>query len=314
MARGGVKPGLYSPEGLAALNRLFSAPALMAFDFDGTLAPICTDPDGVRIRPSWGALLQRINQHWPLAVISGRRLADLKHRLGFEPAFVAGNHGAESVAPSATPTTPTTSATSATSTSATSTISTISNSLDSARRLLASRCEALQALGIEVEDKGLSLAVHYRRSSRAVDAAACAAQLLATLPSALAVSHGKAVFNITVRAAPDKGDALVRAMRLCDVEQALYVGDDVNDEPAFAAAPPTSVTVRIGNPRLPTQARFALATHHQMGPLLRMLANHRPDFSTQAHAQTNPSRRATDRASQDQTSSTKSRSSWCTNR
>jgi len=62
MARGGVKPGLYSPEGMAASNRLLGAPALMAFDFDGTLAPICADPDKVCIRPSWGAHLQRINQ------------------------------------------------------------------------------------------------------------------------------------------------------------------------------------------------------------------------------------------------------------
>jgi trehalose 6-phosphate phosphatase len=64
-------------------------------------------------------------------------------------------------------------------------------------------------------------------------------------------------------------------MRFCGVKQALYVGDDVNDEPAFAAASPTSVTVRIGGQRSPTQARFTLATHRQMGPLLRTLANHR---------------------------------------
>jgi len=248
-----VKADLYSPEGMAALNRLLGAPALMAFDFDGTLAPICADPDDVRIRPSWGAQLQRINRRWPLAVISGRRLADLTPRLGFKAAFVAGNHGAELAATDATHKTLT--------------------CLDSARKLLASQFEAIQALGIEVEDKGLSLAVHYRRSSRAVHAAAYAAQLLATLPPTLAVSHGKAVFNITVRAAPDKGDALFSAMRFCGAEQALYVGDDVNDEPAFAAASPNSVTVRIGDPRSPTRAQFTLASHRQLGMLLRTLAH-----------------------------------------
>ena len=238
---------------MAALNRLLGAPALMAFDFDGTLAPICADPDDVRIRPSWGAHLQQINRRWPLAVISGRRLADLTPRLGFEPAFVAGNHGAELAATDAT--------------------HKASTCLDSARQLLASQFEGVHALGIEVEDKGLSLAVHYRRSSRAVDAAAYATQLLATLPPALAVSHGKAVFNITVRTAPDKGDALARAMQLCSVEHALYVGDDANDEPAFAASSPNSVMVRIGARRLPTLARFRLATHRELGMLLRMLAN-----------------------------------------
>ena len=227
----------------------------MAFDFDGTLAPICANPEDVRIWPSWRTHLEQIHRRWPLAILSGRRLADLMPRLGFEPTFVAGNHGAESAVADATDMT--------------------SASLNSARRVLAGQYQAITALGMAVEDKGLSLAVHYRRSSHAVDAAAYAAQLLATLPPELAVSHGKAVFNITVRAAPDKGDALVRAMQFCGVEQALYVGDDVNDEPAFAAASPGSVTVRIGAQRSPTRARFTLNSHRQLGLLLRMLANRR---------------------------------------
>lgn len=251
-----MKPDLYSSQGMAALNRLLGAPALMAFDFDGTLAPICSNPQDVRIRPSWGVRLQRINRHWPLAVISGRKLADLSPRLGFEPTFVAGNHGAESVATDAA--------------------HSASASLDSTRQMLVGQMAAFDALGIELEDKGMSLAVHYRRSKRALDAAAYATRLLAALPPTLAVSHGKAVFNITVRAAPDKGSALLRAMQLSGVMHALYVGDDVNDEPAFAVASPTSVTVRIGPRRTPTQARFALTTHRQLGLLLRMLANRCP--------------------------------------
>lgn len=250
-----MKPFLFSSQGIAALNRLLSAPTLMAFDFDGTLAPIGADPADARIRPSWRAHLQQIQRRWPLAVISGRQLADLVPRLGFEPAFLAGNHGAESVATEAT--------------------NTISTCLDSARRVLAAQTGAIDALGMEVEDKGLSLAVHYRRSNRAADAVAFATRLLATLPPVLAVSHGKAVFNITVCAAPDKGDALLHAMRFFGVEHALYVGDDVNDEPAFAAASPHSVTVRIGARRSPTNARFRLAAHPQLGLLLRTLATRR---------------------------------------
>lgn len=247
-----MTPSLYSPTGVLALNRLLDKPALMAFDFDGTLAPLCSDPEHARIRVSWSARLKRINRRWPLAVISGRKLDDLTERLGFEPAFIAGNHGAESVAAPCA--------------------NTATRILDCARSALSGEIAAIGRLGIEVEDKGLSLAVHYRRSSRTVDAATFVARLLDRLPPAIAVSHGRAVFNITVRAAPDKGDALLSAMHSCGVAHALYVGDDVNDEPAFSAAPANSVTVRIGSRHLPTHARFALANHGQMDRLLRSLA------------------------------------------
>lgn len=194
----------------------------------------------------------RINRRWPLAVISGRELADLGPRLGFKPTFIAGNHGAESAAADAA--------------------QAPAKCLDTARKVLAGHTGSINSLGIEVEDKGLSLAVHYRRSSRTLDAAAYVAGLLAALPEELSVSHGKAVFNITVRASPNKGDALLSAMRESGVEHALYVGDDVNDEPAFAAASPGSVTVCIGPRRSPTCARFALDTHRQLGLLLRTLS------------------------------------------
>ena len=245
---------LYSPQGAAALTSLFKEPALIAFDFDGTLAPIRVNPQRVAIAPEWVADLRRIGQHWPLAIISGRQLKDLRLRLGFEPAFVAGNHGAESVAAGAP--------------------HSAARGLDAARRLLSHHQKALLQLGVDVEDKELSLAVHYRRSARAAEAARRAARLLATLPAELCVSHGKAVFNITLRALPDKGDALRQAMQMAGVERALYVGDDVNDEPAFATAPPACVTVRIGDVGSQTQARFTLGKQCELALLLRWLAGY----------------------------------------
>lgn len=236
------------------MKRLLRGPALIAFDFDGTLAPICADPQNACIQPTWIKHLKEINQRWPLAVISGRELKDLAPRLGFEPAFIAGNHGAESTAAEIDHLT--------------------AQCLDSARNTLAENQEKIACLGIEVEDKGLSLAVHYRRSNAPVDAAVFVAHILACLSSDLTVTHGKAVFNITAGATPNKGDALISAMRLSGVKDALYVGDDSNDEPAFQVASPRSVTVRVGARRSPTSARFTLPTQRQLGRVLRMLVSH----------------------------------------
>ena len=45
---------------------------LLAFDFDGTLAPIVPDRDDARMRPRTRALLEEICRRYPCAVISGR--------------------------------------------------------------------------------------------------------------------------------------------------------------------------------------------------------------------------------------------------
>lgn len=58
------------------------------------------------------------------------------------------------------------------------------------------------------------------------------------------------------QAAPDKGDALQALALRCNVDAGLFVGDDDNDEPAFAKAPPAWVTVRVGA-TLRSQADFA---------------------------------------------------------
>ena len=79
------------------------------------------------------------------------------------------------------------------------------------------------------------------------------------------------MLNVTPAAAPHKGDALLSVMRHCGAERALVVGDDNNDEAAFACAPNGSVSVRIGPGDTPTQARFRLASQHQVQPLLARL-------------------------------------------
>ena len=53
---------------------------------------------------------------------------------------------------------------------------------------------------------------------------------------------------------------------------ALYVGDDVNDEPVFQRAPPGWLTVRVGRPEGPTRARYGVRGPHEVAALLRRLA------------------------------------------
>jgi trehalose 6-phosphate phosphatase len=245
-----MKP-LFDAEGRAALDVLMDHEPLLAFDFDGTLAPIVERPDDARVPPRLVPLLRRLARRWPVAVVTGRSLDDLRHRLDFEPRYVVGNHGAED--PAVPPPT-----------------------IDPApmqrlRETLAAHADALRAAQVVAEDKGLSFALHYRRAADKVAALRCIDELLAGAAGGLKRFGGKQVVNVVLEAAPDKADAVDVLMHHSRAHAALFVGDDVTDEFVFERAPPDWLTVRVGDDDHPTKARFGLASTDEMGRLLEAL-------------------------------------------
>jgi trehalose 6-phosphate phosphatase len=185
---------------------------LVAFDFDGTLAPIVRVPEAAAMRRRTAALLTEVARRYPCAVISGRARADVAEKVaGIPLRAVIGNHGLEPW-----------------------------RGLFAARRLVLGWRDELAALlpqdpGVVVEDKGPSLAVHFRRArSRGLvrkQVRSAVARLRGTR-----VVEGKMVVNVLPAHAPDKGQALLRLCRQLRCERAIYVGDDDTDEDAFAVA------------------------------------------------------------------------------
>jgi trehalose 6-phosphate phosphatase len=80
----------------AILARHLAANVALVFDFDGTLAPIVSDPEAAAMRAETRTLLRALSCRFPCAVISGRARDDVAPRLaGTGIACVVGNHGAE---------------------------------------------------------------------------------------------------------------------------------------------------------------------------------------------------------------------------
>jgi trehalose 6-phosphate phosphatase len=239
---------ILSDDARGVLDALARERALLVFDFDGTLAPIVERPPDAAMRASTRALLRVVSLLYPCAVISGRSRADLAPRLSGVPllAFV-GNHGAEAgfgpVDRSPRPE--------------------VAGWVGALREALAG------AQGIEIEDKGLSVAIHYRRAPDRETArrlALGAAELL----EGVRVFGGLAVVNVAPADAPDKGAAVGALLARIGWRQALYVGDDVTDEDAFSAEGVT-VSVRVGE-RPGSAARFCLPAQEDVDALLRELA------------------------------------------
>jgi trehalose 6-phosphate phosphatase len=245
---------LLGPQGLAALAALVRSSALFAFDFDGTLAPIRPRPDDVHVSATIALRLDRLARLRPVAVVTGRRIADVRERLGFTPAWIVGNHGAEDDGdPEAGVH--------------------ARQALDALRDRLRARADGLAGAGVLVEDKVQSLALHFRTAPDRAAASALIEDVLAGFTATLHVFGGKLVYNAVAAGAPDKAVAVRRLIERAGAEAAFFAGDDVNDEPVFAAAQPQWVTVRIGCERRASAARFCIDGPHEMaGVLDRILA------------------------------------------
>ena len=137
----------------------------------------------------------------------------------------------------------------------------------------ASASADLAAAGVGIEDKGPSIALHYR-SSPLRDLRPCAdpRALLAPMARWWCIFDGKMVVNAMPSGAPDKAAAVHALVQRCGAGAALFAGDDVNDEPVFAAAPPHWLTVRVGRDDPASRAQFFLDSTAEMAMLLeRML-------------------------------------------
>lgn len=237
---------LFGPAGEAAIARLMRRRRiLLAFDFDGTLAPIVARPDDARVSVSISRRLTQLATRRPVAVITGRSIADVRSRLGFEPAYIVGNHGAEGLHWSPT-----------------------SGGMEVLRRKIAAQADALKTANVQVEDKTFSLALHYRLARDREAALLAINALVDHLPADLRTFGGKCVVNVVSSDAPDKGVAALELLRSSACESLFFVGDDVNDESVFECAQDDWLTVRIGRAQGASKAMFFLDTHSEMSALL----------------------------------------------
>jgi trehalose 6-phosphate phosphatase len=223
------------------------APVLLAFDYDGVLAPLIRDPDGAPMRASTRRLLGRLARLYPVAAVSGRGWAHTARLTGGVVPHVIGNHGYEFLRPRPVP-------------------AAVLRKVRGWRREL--QRELAGVPGLHFEDKRSTLAIHYglapgwRRSEAAVYAAANRLEGTRLVP-------GKKVLNVLPHDFPNKGDALRSLLAKLGLARALYVGDDVTDEDAFAVGEPLVLGVHVGTG--PSLAPWRLTSQGRVDALLARL-------------------------------------------
>jgi trehalose 6-phosphate phosphatase len=209
-----IVPGLPAPPGRLAF----------LLDIDGTILDIAATPAQVRVPNSLRETLARLGRlsGGALALVSGRSLQDIDRI--FAPLRLAaiGGHGAELRPAKEEAPVPGRAA-----------------PLPSELRQRLAGVAALRT-GIIVEDKGYSLALHYRLAPDLKDAVEHAAEAICENEPAgtLDVLPGKAVIEIK-RIGFEKGAAVRELMRYPPFagRRPVFVGDDVTDASVFAVLP-----------------------------------------------------------------------------
>jgi trehalose 6-phosphate phosphatase len=236
-------------------------------DLDGTLLEIAPRPELVRAPDGLAALLIRLSaqRDGALAVISGRRIDDFDRHLRPWRGAASGVHGAERR-------------------DASGRIVTGGDSPEDRRA-----AEALDRLrpalrelegrlpGVLVEDKGRTLAVHYRQApDRESEVRAAVNGLLRPEAGALRLIDGKMVLELKP-AHHDKGRAIAAFMAEPPFRGRVpvFVGDDTTDEDGFREVNRRSgLSIRVGTPHQATAAAYALPS---VCAVLRWLRGDRPE-------------------------------------
>jgi len=219
---------------------------ILFLDFDGTLSPIVKDPEKARMPRNVKDWLMRVgnNRGVKVAIVTGRSLPDIRKRVGIPGLIYAANHGMEVFGGGRL-------------------------LLEKGRsyrgplnRVAGALARGLTGIpNLYIENKGLSVAVHFRRVARKHHRAVKRRFMLLIKPwlsrYRLRVTGGKMVLE--VRPADwDKGKAVLWIWKkLAPNHLPVYVGDDETDEDAFRALRPHGITARIGGKkRTAAQCRF----------------------------------------------------------
>ena len=247
MRRRAAERMILSRRHIPVLAHFAASNVLVAFDYDGTLAPIVSSPSAARMRSATRRLLIQVAARYPCVVISGRRLDDLTKRLKRVPVWhLVGDHGFESRG-----------ATGAASAQVRHWVAQLRGHLPARK-------------GLVIEQKQHSVTVHYRHvrdKRRVLELLADAAQ---QLRDARAIYSPEAINFLPNRGA-HKGVALQQACRAFACDTAIYIGDDDTDEDAFASAGPERLlSIRVGTKR-PSVAQYRLQRQADIDGLMKAL-------------------------------------------
>ncbi|TAN60709.1 trehalose-phosphatase [bacterium] len=212
-------------------------------DYDGTLTPLVDNPQDADLSLESRELLRRLkdNSRCKIAITSGRKLEDLKKRVGLEGVLYVGNHGLEIEGTKINFKSPLS-------------LHYLKTLQEIKKDLGTNIISAVR--GAFIEDKGLALTLHYRLVDKKdiprLKDLFRQAMIAYMAKDKICLKDAKMAFEIRPPVRWDKGKVaiwLLARQHFMLQEKIniipLYIGDDVTDEDAFKALKNKGITVRV---------------------------------------------------------------------
>jgi len=224
-------------------------------DFDGTISPIVRTPGDAALDPQIRSTLTTLaaRRDFTVAIVSGRALSDLRERAALRDVIYVGNHGLEIEANSTCFREP---------------------RAESLRRELRSLVLQLKLAlsetdGLEIEDKGLTLSVHFRRVNEHLhDWVRSITFSTVARSRSFSCREGNMVLEVKPQIDWHKGYAVQWILREIPPVSALpiYLGDD---EDAFGSIG-EGITIKVGGAG-DSRAQYVLPDVQAVGQFLQWL-------------------------------------------
>jgi trehalose-phosphatase len=225
-------------------------------DYDGTLTPIVDNPENALLQEKFRRLLRVLASRHDciLSIVSGRRIDAIKKLVKLPGIYYVGNHGFRIEGPGI------------------SFVHPKARELSRELTLTSNKIRA-QLEGIEsvLEDKGLTLSVHYRNTPPSdVKRLLGTVRNVARRREKLKLVYDKKVVEIWPRMNWDKGMAVRLIMRTLGRGLPIYVGDDSTDEKAFVRIK-SGITILVSRRRKRSNAKYYVKNVADVYKFLRLL-------------------------------------------
>lgn len=248
---------------LDLVREMFSGRTVSLFlDYDGTLAPIAGRPEDARLSFEMKGLLKTLSRKFPAAIVSGRGLKDVRSMVGIKDLVYAGNHGMEIWGPRFT--------------MVFDPGRTVNDEMERARDEFSGLASVFR--GVTLENKGLTLSIHYRLLDRRdhdvfigrfdeISARFAANGLLR-------FARSKKAFEVrpNVRWHKGKGVEWILDRKSFSGTLPVYVGDDETDKDGFMAVKDRGISVFVGGEI--EEADFYLNAQDEVKVFLKWLCGH----------------------------------------
>lgn len=240
-------------------ERLRGKTPVFFLDYDGTLTPIVSRPEQALLAAPMRKTLEALSKRYPVAVISGRDLQNVRELVGVDSLCYAGSHGFDILEaggerfenPEAQQFVP---------------------AIDAAEEELERELKEID--GALVERKKFSVAAHYRLVAPGdQEKVAEVVDKVHHKHRDLRKTRGKMVFELQPKVEWNKGKAVFWLLEKLGLEGdrylPLFIGDDLTDEDAFKALSEKGIGIAVQDPPRPTAAPYLLKSPEEVEQFFR---------------------------------------------